>query len=91
MNKNSKSGKYNFSLTTLNDICTGIILSYTINEYPVSERITRTNFNKFELVTIGFDNGIDCYNYISLLESSNVQQLTNDKTTLELFNQERNN
>ena len=86
MNKNSKSGKYNFSLTTLNDICTGIILSYTINEYPVSERITRTNFNKFELVTIGFGNGIDCYNYISLLESSNVQQLTNDKTTLELLN-----
>ena len=85
MNKNSKSGKYNFSLTTLNDMHNGIILSYIINEYPVSERITRTNFNKFELVTIGFDNGIDCYNYISLLESSDVQQLTDDKTTLELF------
>lgn len=86
MNKNSKSGKYNFSLTTLNDMHNGIILSYTINEYPVSERITRTNFNRYELVTIGFDNGIDCYNYISLLESSDVQQLTNDKTTLELLN-----
>ena len=86
MNKNSKSGKYNFSLTTLNDMYNGIILSYTINEYPVSERITRTNFNRYELVTIGFDNGIDRHNYISLLESSNVQQLTDDKTTLELFN-----
>ena len=86
MNKNSKSGKYNFSLTTLNDTYNGIILSYIINGYPVSERITRTNLNKFELVTIGFDNGIDCYNYISLLESSDVQQLTDDKTTLELFN-----
>lgn len=85
MNKNSKSGIYNFSLATLNDISTGIILSYTINEYPMSERITRTNFNRYELVTIGFDNGIDCYNYISLLESSNVQQLTDDKTTLELL------
>lgn len=85
MNKNSKSGKYNFSLTTLNDMHNGIILSYVINGYPVSERITRTNFNKFELVTIGFDNGIDRHNYISLLESSDVQQLTDDKTTLELF------
>ena len=85
MNKNSKSGKYNFSLTTLNDMHNGIILSYIINGYPVSERITRTNFNKFELVTIGFDNGIDRHNYISLLESSDVQQLTDDKTTLELF------
>ena len=85
MNKNSKSGKYNFSLTTLNDTYNGIILSYIINGYPVSERITRTNFNKFELVTMGFDNGIDRHNYISLLESSGVQELTDDKTTLELF------
>ena len=85
MNKNSKSGKYNFSLATLNDRYTGIILSYIINGYPVSERITRTSFNKFELVTMGFDNGIDRHNYISLLESSDVQQLTDDKTTLELF------
>ena len=85
MNKNSKSGKYNFSLATLNDTYNGIILSYIINGYPVSERITRTNFNKFELVTIGFDNGIDRHNYISLLESSGVQELTDDKTTLELF------
>ena len=85
MNKNSKSGKYNFSLTTLNDTYNGIILSYIINGYPVSERITRTNFNKFELVTMGFDNGIDRHNYITLLESSGVQQLTDDKTTLELF------
>ena len=85
MNKNSKSGKYNFSLTTLNDISTGIILSYIINGYPVSERITRTNFNKFELVTMGFDNGIGRHNYISLLENSGVQKLTDDKTTLELF------
>lgn len=86
MNKNSKSGKYNFSLTTLNDTYNGIILSYIINGYPVSERITRTNFNKFELVTMGFDNGIDRHNYISLLESSGVKELTDDKTTLELFN-----
>lgn len=86
MNKNSKSGKYNFSLATLNDRCTGIILSYIINGYPVSERITRTNFNMYELVTIGFDNGIDRHNYISLLESSGVQELTDDKTTLELLN-----
>lgn len=86
MNKNSKSCKYNFSLATLNDRCTGVILSYIINGYPVSERITRTNFNRYELVTIGFDNGIDCYNYISLLESTDVKQLTDDKTTLELLN-----
>lgn len=86
MNKNSKSGKYNFSLTTLNDSYSNIILSYIINESPVSEMITRTNFDMYELVTIGFNNGIDCYDYIDLLESMGVHQLTEDKTTLELLN-----
>lgn len=86
MNKNSKSGKYNFSLTTLNDSYSGIILSYIINEYSVSEKFMRTSFDMYELVTMGFDNGVDLYNYIALLESTGVQQLTEDKTTLELLN-----
>lgn len=85
MNNESKSDLYNWSLTTLTDNYSGVVLSYIINDYPVTEQVTRTEFNMFEVSTLGFKNGIDFFDYIDLLETTGAQKLTNNKTTLELL------
>lgn len=86
MNKDSKSGLFNWSLTTLIDNYSGVILSYIINESSVTERVSRTEFGMFEISTLGFENGIDFFNYVALLETTGAQELTNNRTTLELLN-----
>lgn len=84
-NNESKSGLYNWSLTTITDNYSGVVLSYIINDYPVTEQVSRTEFEWLEVSTSGFENAIDFFDYIGLLEITGAQELTNDKTTLELL------
>lgn len=85
-NKETKSGLYNWSLIILRDSISCENLSYAIGKCGVSQRISVVTYDNHELLTIGFKDGVEFYNYIDILDTVGAIFICDNKTTLELLN-----
>lgn len=85
MNKESKSGLYNWSLIVLKDTLFQKNLSYAVGECSVSQRISSVTHNGYELLTIGFKDGVEFYDYMNALDRAGVVLICDNETTADFM------
>lgn len=84
-NKETKSGLYNWSLVILKDSIFCKNLSYAIGKCGVSQRISVVAYDNHELLTIGFKDGVEFYNYMDMLDKAGAIFICDDETTIDFM------
>lgn len=86
MNKDSKSGLYLWSIIQIRDCIFDKVIAYTIGHSGVSTKISIVNIEYYQVITLGFEDGVSFYRQLDLLDMAGAKFLDEGITISEALN-----